>query len=150
MRVTIIEDESRQLAAVAKGQVDDGIRLAAAPTVAVSASDINSADEEATPAEENERSAASPVPMPDGIVTTAPVDASDLYVQAGAFLEWHNANRLRARLDTLGPIRVAQADVGGQRFYRVQLGPVDNVSEADRLLAVLWDNGYGDAQVIVD
>jgi rare lipoprotein A len=35
-------------------------------------------------------------------------------------------------------------------FFRVRLGPVGTVEEADRLLNVLLANGFSDARVVVD
>jgi len=89
-------------------------------------------------------------PWPDGTVSVEPVRDTSIFVQAGSFLHMTNAARLSARLGVLGPAEVSPAQVGQRMFYRVRLGPVDSVGEADRLLNVLLSNGISDARVVVD
>jgi rare lipoprotein A len=89
-------------------------------------------------------------PWPDGTVSVEPVRDTNIFVQAGSFLHMTNASRLSARLGVLGPSEVSPAQVGRRMFYRVRLGPVDSVDEADRLLNVLLSNGISDARVVVD
>jgi rare lipoprotein A len=75
------------------------------------------------------------------------------YLQAGAFSDRANADRLRARLDSysLGvPSRLEAVEVRGNTLHRVRLGPVPSVSEIDRLSAALAKFGLHDAQVIVN
>ncbi len=83
-------------------------------------------------------------------MSQTPVAPTSIYVQAGSFLQVHNADRLRARLSPLGTAQVANAAVGERTFYRVRLGPLTSVQEADDLLKILHDNGYNDARVVVD
>ncbi|MDX1711313.1 MAG: septal ring lytic transglycosylase RlpA family protein [Rhodovibrionaceae bacterium] len=147
--VEMIEGESRRLAALARGDSQEGAPQAA-PTVAVDAASID--DEETGVAAPRVQTAAASydrTPEPDGVVTRRPVRPSDIYVQAGAFIRYDNANRLGARLSALGPIRVSEATVEGRRYFRVQLGPVYSVAEADQLLNRLIANGHYDAQVVV-
>jgi rare lipoprotein A len=89
-------------------------------------------------------------PEPDGKVTRQPVHATNIYVQAGAFVQRDNALRLGARLSVFGPTSITESLKGQQRFYRVRLGPVGSVEDADRLLATLLENGHRDARVVVD
>jgi rare lipoprotein A len=90
------------------------------------------------------------VPAPDGIVTTVPVQTSRIFVQAGSFTRIANAHKLRARLAEVGSARIAQAVVNHRRYFRVRFGPMGSVEDADRLLALLLDNGHADARVVVD
>ncbi len=76
-----------------------------------------------------------------------------LYVQAGAFAQPENAERLRARLaEALGmPVFVQRgADDDGRRWLRVRIGPVASVEEADRLSARLAVYGVPDALIVVE
>jgi rare lipoprotein A len=82
-------------------------------------------------------------------VTVEPVGPTNIYIQAGAFVQYDNANRLRARLSPLGQTKVTPVFVGDQQMFRVRLGPVGTVEDADRLLQSVIDAGYKDAQVIV-
>ncbi len=83
-------------------------------------------------------------------VTQTPVRKTSLYVQAGAFTQFENANRVRAKLSPLGPVTVKQALVGGKDFYRVRVGPLPSVSDADRTLEAVGRAGYPDARIVVD
>jgi len=89
-------------------------------------------------------------PEPDGRVVRQPVRPTSIYVQAGAFVRRDNAVRLGARLSVFGPTSITESLKGQQRFYRVRLGPVASVEDADRLLATLLENGHRDARVVVD
>ena len=90
-----------------------------------------------------------PPPLPE-TVTVVPVQATHIYIQAGAFARADNALRVKSRLDALGPVRVYGARVGGLDVYRVQLGPIDNVDEADKLLGRVVDSGLAEARIVVD
>lgn len=89
-------------------------------------------------------------PQPDGKVTTLPVRKTSMFVQAGAFTNVGNADRLRVKLQPLGRAQVVPATVGNQKFYRVRVGPIASVEEADALLARIVAAGHPDARLIVD
>lgn len=108
--------------------------------------------------------AAGPSPMPvpaaaaadpvkavlDQAVITVPVKATSIYVQVGAFSQLDNANRLRAKLSTMGSTKVTQASVDGLPFFRVRMGPATTVDDADRLLDLVVRAGYHDARIVVE
>lgn len=75
-----------------------------------------------------------------------------LYLQAGAFSESGNAQRLRERIATLGgtAVRVNEAVVDGQRLFRVRLGPLSDVAQADRLSAQMVATGMDLPQIVID
>lgn len=76
---------------------------------------------------------------------------SEIYIQAGAFARFENANRLRARLSALGPeVRISQVYVTNQPMFRVRIGPLSSVAEADVTLERMIGYGYPEAQIIVD
>jgi len=83
-------------------------------------------------------------------VTLSPVTQSRMYVQAGAFARQDNADRLSAGLSSLGSIQVMRATVKGRQFFRVRIGPLATLEEADATLASLIDGGYRDARIVVD
>lgn len=87
---------------------------------------------------------------PDPIVTEMPVTKTDIFVQAGSFTVSDNAHRLSARLQQFARAGVYPANVNGRQFYRVRLGPVATVNEADELLARLVSSGNNDAIIIVE
>ncbi|MGE0152955.1 MAG: septal ring lytic transglycosylase RlpA family protein [Reyranellaceae bacterium] len=108
--------------------------------------------------------AAQPVPMPapsqtsNAVLTQAapayapPLSAASLgnaiYVQAGAFSQPENAERLRAQLASLGAAHVMQTWVSGRDFYRVRIGPMATLDAADQLRARVTAAGYGEARVV--
>jgi rare lipoprotein A len=71
-------------------------------------------------------------------------------VQAGAFAQAENAQRARARVGTLGSVQVTPISVRGAAIYRVRLGPVATVDEADRLLAKVMSSGCPEARIVLD
>lgn len=74
------------------------------------------------------------------------------YIQAGAFGDRANADRLRNRLDAAGldvPSRLETVDLNGRLLHRVRLGPLSTISDVDRLSNALARLGLSDAQVVV-
>ncbi len=82
------------------------------------------------------------------LTQTAP-RASTLWVQAGAFGNYENAYRLSVRLSRYGSTKVIPASVNGAQIYRVRLGPIADVTEADRVLATLGSE-VPEARIVVD
>ncbi|MBN9497051.1 MAG: septal ring lytic transglycosylase RlpA family protein [Alphaproteobacteria bacterium] len=82
------------------------------------------------------------------LTQTAP-RASSLWVQAGAFGNYENAYRLSVRLSRYGSTKVIPASVNGAQVYRVRLGPIADVTEADRVLATLGSE-VPEARIVVD
>ncbi len=168
VRVEVIDEESRAMAAAALSAEAEELAPDAAPIVPVAVQDLPHAADAAARATQPGTPAASQtalavprqsetpdrppllVPVPDGIVTTVPVQTSRIFVQAGSFTRIANAHRLRARLAEVGKAQIAQAVVNDRRYFRVRFGPMGSVEDADRLLALLLDNGHANARVVVD
>jgi rare lipoprotein A len=75
-----------------------------------------------------------------------------LFIQAGAFSDPANAERLAQKLrgDNLGKVFVRNDVIAGRRMYRVRIGPVPDVAEFDRVVAALERAGIGDAHLALD
>jgi rare lipoprotein A len=76
--------------------------------------------------------------------------SSDVFIQVGAFAQFVNAQRLRARVHGLDirPVEVERGqDAGGKRVYRVRVGPLA-AGEQARVLSELEGAGLGSAQVL--
>lgn len=71
-----------------------------------------------------------------------------IYVQAGAFSQPENAERLRAQLATMGQAHVMQTSVSGRDFYRVRIGPMASIDAADQIRARVVAAGHGEARVV--
>ena len=92
-----------------------------------------------------------------GVTATTPITPSTpahvpLFVQAGAFADPANAERLAAKLrgGEYGKIFVRDDVIAGRRMYRVRIGPVPNVPEFDRIVAALERVGVHDAHLALD
>jgi rare lipoprotein A len=75
-----------------------------------------------------------------------------MYVQVGAFASRDNAERLRARLQGSIPqrIRIQTAYAGGIPLFRVQVGPLANVDQADAVSLQLARMGIQEMQVVIE
>ncbi|HTC17889.1 MAG TPA: septal ring lytic transglycosylase RlpA family protein [Stellaceae bacterium] len=170
VRVQILVQETMQAQSLAQG--NGGPDLAAAPLIALPVTKVRT--ESLTPPAQNGDAAAKP-PLADetrpaqqlalappaaaaappaapsnAAVATLPVAATHMYIQAGAFGSADNAARLKQRLDGIGNVQVTSAKVNGMQIYRVRLGPIDNVDEADSLLNKVINSGASDAKIVVD
>ncbi len=87
---------------------------------------------------------------PDPIITETPVTPSAIYVQAGAFTVYDNAVQLRAKLESVGRAGIYPVEVNGKHFYRVRLGPVETVEQADEVLERLIASGNEAAMIVVE
>ncbi|GAB2179004.1 septal ring lytic transglycosylase RlpA family protein [Dongia sp. agr-C8] len=94
--------------------------------------------------------AAATIPSLNGSVSYQPVKPTHIFIQAGAFLQQSNALKLTQQLASLGQTRVTQARVGTQTFYRVRLGPIAKIEDADALLQQVIGTGQPDARIVVE
>lgn len=164
VRVEIVEDESRQLAALmldgspaalaALGPAPD-----AAPATRVSATALEPPPGETSAAPQQAAASQAPAPRetrvdaiaePDETVTLVPVAGQpQIFVQAGAFAQYINAQRSQAMLSALGNVEVEQILRSSVPLFRVRIGPYMDVDAADRTLSAVIDAGYTDAQIVV-
>ncbi len=79
-----------------------------------------------------------------------PVKPTHIYVQAGAFSQGDNATRMKSKLAALGPVTVTGVRVNGIDVFRVRLGPISSVDEADQVLARAVSAGATEAKIVVD
>ena len=83
------------------------------------------------------------------VITVAPV-STQIWVQVGAFHSESSAASVLAQLANVGNGEVSAVSKGGQTLHRVRLGPVQNVSAADKLLDGVVKTGFSGARIIVD
>lgn len=168
VRVSVLARESRQLAAsygVRDAVGDEPPKPVAAPRVAVTSAALPPPPgaKTAPPPSDDYKVAAvksaprrdlrdtSLAPAVDNAVTILPIEgAPKIFVQAGAFTRYDNANRLRARLSVIGTASIYQARIVDRPFFRVRFGPMASVEEADRMLASVVRAGQRDARIVVD
>ena len=88
--------------------------------------------------------------LPAPVATYQKVRPSAIYIQAGAFGVEENAQRLKAKLASVGRTDIYVANVEGKTFYRVRVGPVSTVDQADELLARVVGAGANGAKIVVN
>ena len=71
--------------------------------------------------------------------TSSPDHPAQMYLQIGAFGTQDNAERLRGRAAATIElqVRVLEDRASGRRLYKVQIGPIQDVDQADEALDAL-------------
>jgi rare lipoprotein A len=89
---------------------------------------------------------------PDTLTRAAELPPPELYIQAGAFADAGNAQRLLERLRAAGVPGAAVVTplVTKSHWYRVRVGPVGSVAQFDELAARLQALGIADARLAPD
>ncbi|MGE0255585.1 MAG: septal ring lytic transglycosylase RlpA family protein [Alphaproteobacteria bacterium] len=83
-------------------------------------------------------------------VDILPVSPTGIYVQAGAFGRLDNALRMRDRLQSLGSTHISRTSSTNGDLYRVRVGPLDTVDQADALLTQVISCCQREALIIVE
>ncbi len=78
--------------------------------------------------------------------------SAPLFIQAGAFANSSNAERLADQLRgrNYGTVFVRNDSVAGRSLYRVRIGPVHGVDEFDRIVDALARIGINDARLALN
>ncbi len=93
--------------------------------------------------------AAAPAVVP--AVATVPPATSGWFVQAGAFANLANAERLREALARFGDTSIGQTTAAtGLQLYRVRLGPYTTEDQAYNVRSALERAGHGEARIVLD
>jgi rare lipoprotein A len=157
VRVKIMREESIQVAELAKRNGGDArVLVDEAPSVAkVAAAPMIMQPLSLPPAAPISAGPSPPVvaelpPLPEKMKVVPLASSARIFIQAGAFSVWDNAQKLQARVAPLGSVQVMTASVRGIEMYRVRLGPLSSVEEADQLLARVVDSGFPEARIVVD
>jgi rare lipoprotein A len=92
-----------------------------------------------------------PIVVAPSAATPAAVGKS-FFVQAGAFSDPANAQRLADRLrgGGYGTVFVRDDQIAGRRMFRVRIGPIAGVADFDRIVAALERSGISDARLALD
>ncbi len=88
-------------------------------------------------------------------VSSRPAAASanpELYLQVGAFSSRSNAERLSSKLreEKLASIQISEGMSNQRPVFRVRIGPLTSVEEADRMASSLGRHGISDPHVVID
>jgi rare lipoprotein A len=90
--------------------------------------------------------------QPDELTRASESPPPTLYVQAGAFADQANADRVITRLHKAGlsTAFIVPAPEDKPPLYRVRVGPISNVAEFDHLAARLAALGFAGARLAMD
>jgi len=86
-------------------------------------------------------------------VTPSPVtEAVQLYLQTGSFSVRANAEQMKWRMQSVsgGPVNIEPVQIGGKTTYRVRVGPIANVTKADRLAQQIADLGLETPRIVIE
>ncbi len=161
VRVRILVPESIQVASLAQhnggASAEPGQAAPVLPVVTQPlrpAPGVRVASNETASLPSHPRPAPAPVvatpPELPATVAVAPIKPTQIYIQAGAFSVAANAVKVKGRIERLGAVNVVGARVNGIDLYRVRLGPIGSVDEADRLLDQVVGAGLTEARIVVD
>lgn len=79
--------------------------------------------------------------------TLAP-DANGYTIKAGAFRSFQNAQKLHAKLYSIGSARIISRQANGMDFYGVYLGPWATEEEAFKAYSLAMDAGMQDGKIL--
>jgi rare lipoprotein A len=169
VRVQVLERESRIMAAVAQGRAVGGPDLSpkprSAPSVAVTSRSLPAPNGTRVASAPNPNYRVNPATQPNpqpsrqltqprqevGRVTNVKVPSNArLFVQAGAFSKYANANRVNTLLTSVGPSKITMIKGSDKQLFRVRLGPFGTVQIADTALARVIHSGYPEARIVID
>jgi rare lipoprotein A len=102
----------------------------------------------AAPAPAEAMAAAPPMRLPETVTQTVP-QPGQLMVELDTFEEYQYAAVQRAKMGSAGARIVSKVD-GRTRQYRVEIGPVPDVGQADSILEQARASGIPDARIVVD
>jgi len=83
------------------------------------------------------------------IVNTVPVTPTDIYIQTGAFSVQKNAEMQKVKLASLGNVNIEPAMVNGTQYYRVKIGPISSVEDADTMMLILKEMGVNSRKITI-
>ena len=91
-------------------------------------------------------------PPPSPSVVAGVSSKVQLYLQAGAFSIHANALRLQEHLRVAAGelAKISEAIVNGRNLYRVRIGPIADVSLADRLVQTLLSAGVTEPRIVLE
>jgi len=85
----------------------------------------------------------------NNVVSQRPVVKTGIFVQAGSFSIYDNAEKLSKELMDIAPTIIDNVESrSGQKLYRVKLGPITTVEEADNILSRVIQAGSATALII--
>ena len=155
VRIEVLADQSQAAVDAVPGA--PSLQIAAAPRGEVTQADLPAPGRTATapaivaPAAASHSATASIAPPPrlPEVVTQAQPNPGVLFVELSNFQNYQYAIMQRARVAALGANVVSQHENGTQ-VYRVLIGPLNSVQQADSVLDQVLASGVTDARIVVE
>lgn len=93
-----------------------------------------------------------PEPARPQLVAAPAAGDADMYIQVGAFASRQNAESFRAQLNShaLGQVTIQEGREADGVLYRVRIGPLAGVDDADRAAAGLERLGLDNFRIVID
>lgn len=159
VRVDVLEQESRKIAAVAmQGGDTRGFEVAMnkpgyqAASYTPPTKDVKSAENPTLKTafkQDVSGHVKNGLFYPDHVVSKEPVKDTSIYVQVGAFASEDNARHLAESLKKIGDAKVYPAVVNGKSYHRVRIYASD-IASADMMFKRVVKNGHKNALIVVD
>ncbi|MDH5188101.1 MAG: septal ring lytic transglycosylase RlpA family protein [Rhodospirillaceae bacterium] len=157
VRVAVLAKESRALAE----RLKSGKTLTAEDTPQINSDDLSQKPVASKNLDKVQVASIDPapsVPAPNvptgevhvGDMSSVSVSPTKMYIQAGAFSDLGNAERVLGNLEKLGNVTISPVQSGGRELFRVRLGPISGVEDADLLLEKVGEIGYPNARTVVE
>lgn len=94
-------------------------------------------------------------PQPVTVARATPSPATgpvQLYLQTGSFSVRANAEQMKWQMQSVsgGPVNIEPVQIGGRTTYRVRVGPIANVTKADRLAQQIADLGLETPRIVIE
>jgi rare lipoprotein A len=155
VRIDLLADQSQAAVEAVPGA--PSLQIAAAPRGEVTQTDLPApGSAAAAPAVVAPAAAAHIVPASNApplrlpeVVTQGQPNPGTLYVELSNFQNYRYANMQRARVAALGANVVSQRE-NGTEVYRVLIGPLNSVQQADSVLDQVFASGVTDARIVVE
>lgn len=152
VRVQVLADESKAIADAMRRYGGTSPPMGTSQTVpATDSYSVNTASYEAVPSSKEMLAEEMATIKPEPIVRQLEVSgANQIYVQGGAYTSVENARRMQQQLSKVSPAAITEAVIKGTKFYRVRIGPISNVPQADSMLAKVSRSGVRGARIVVE
>lgn len=150
VKIQVLPEESRRVAALAKqGKSTRGIEVAMNQKgYSLSPQPVDNVPTPLTRPTQIAHNNHVYAPVSQTTIPTAKPQA--LFVQAGSFKTAAKAQELASQIQNIGPSRINPTLVNGSKYYRVQVGPIANKSQADLIVSQLSSANIGEPFLIRD
>ena len=94
-------------------------------------------------------------PQPVTVAKSTPSPSAgpvQLYLQTGSFSVRANAEQMKWQMQSVsgGPVNIEPVQIDGKTTYRVRVGPIANVTKADRLAQQIADLGLETPRIVIE